>query len=126
MNFIKNYFRVAWRNLIKNKGTSLINIGGLAVGMAVAMQIGLWIYDELSFDKNFEHYKRIAKVIQNVTNNGEVQTWNSVPYPLAQELRKNYGSDFKQVVLEGSWGDHILTHDEKKLSMRGGFFEKGA
>ncbi|HEY4966804.1 MAG TPA: FtsX-like permease family protein, partial [Puia sp.] len=68
----------------------------------------------------------IAKVIQNVTNNGEVQTWNSVPYPLAQELRKNYGSDFKQVVLEGSWGDHILAHDEKKLTKQGGFFEKGA
>jgi len=123
---LKNYFSIAWRNLIKNKTTSLINIGGLAVGMAVAMQIGLWIYDEVSFDKNFVHYNRIAKVIQNVTNNGEVQTWNSVPYPLAQELRKNYGSDFKQVVLEGSWGDHILAHDEKKLTKQGGFFEKGA
>ena len=126
MKFFKTYFRVAWRNLIKNKAVSLINIGGLAVGMAVAIQIGLWIYDELSFDKNFENNNRIARVIQNVTNNGQVQTWNSVPYPLAEELRKNYGSDFKRVVLEGSLGDHILTHDEKKLSMRGGFFEKGA
>src|SRR5664279_2534926 len=126
MKFFKTYFRVAWRNLIKNKAVSLINIGGLAVGMAVAIQIGLWIYDELSFDKNFENNNRIARVIQNVTNNGQVQTWNSVPYPLAEELRKNYGSDFKRVVLEGSSGDHILTHDEKKLSMRGGFFEKGA
>jgi putative ABC transport system permease protein len=126
MKFLKNYFRVALRSLIKNKAVSLINIGGLAVGMAVAIQIGLWIYDELSFDKNFENYNRIAKVIQNVTNNGQVQTWTSVPYPLAEELRKNYGGDFKHVILEGSPGDHILTHDEKKLSMRGGFFEKGA
>ena len=44
---IKNYFKIAWRNLFKNKGTSLINIGGLAVGMAVATLIGLWIWDEL-------------------------------------------------------------------------------
>jgi hypothetical protein len=43
---IRNYFKVAWRNLIKSKGYSLINIGGLA-GMAVAILIGLWIYDEL-------------------------------------------------------------------------------
>jgi putative ABC transport system permease protein len=123
---IKNYLRIAWRNLIKNKVTSLINIGGLAVGMAVAILIGLWMNDEISFDKNFNNYDHIAKVIQNVTNNGEVQTWRQVPYPLAEELRKNYGSDFKQVVLEASAGDHILAHDDKKLNKRGSFFEKGA
>ena len=43
---IRNYFKVAWRNLVRSKGYSAINIGGLAVGMAVAMIIGLWIYDE--------------------------------------------------------------------------------
>ena len=90
----RNYFKIAWRNLLRNKASSLINIGGLAIGMAVAIQIGLWIYDEVSFDKNFANYNRIARVIQNVTNNGEVQTWQSVPYPLAEELRRNYGSDF--------------------------------
>ena len=41
---IKNYLKIAWRNLIKNKVSSFINIGGLAVGMAVAMLIGLWIW----------------------------------------------------------------------------------
>jgi len=123
---IKNYFKTAWRNLIKSKGYSAINIGGLAIGMAVALIIGLWIHDEIFFDKKFEHYDRIAQVIQNVTNNGEVQTWHSVPYPLAGELRKNYGSDFKQVVLEASWGDHILAHEDKKLGKKGAFFEKGA
>ena len=83
--------------------------------MAVAILIGLWIYDEVSFDKNFKNYDRIAQVIQNVTNNGEVQTWNSVPYPLADELRKNYGSDFKHVVMAAGTGDHMLTIGDKKL-----------
>jgi putative ABC transport system permease protein len=41
MGMIKNYFKTAWRNLIKNKGYAVINIGGLAIGMAVAMLIGL-------------------------------------------------------------------------------------
>ena len=44
----KNYFKTAWRTLIKNKVYSLINIGGLAEGMAVALLIGLWICDEVS------------------------------------------------------------------------------
>jgi hypothetical protein len=44
----KNYFKTAWRNLVKNKMSSFINIGGLAMGLAVAMLIGLWIYDEIS------------------------------------------------------------------------------
>ena len=53
---IKNYFKLAWRNLVKSKGYSAINIGGLAVGMAVAMLIGLWVYDELSFNKYHKNY----------------------------------------------------------------------
>ena len=47
----RNYFKIAWRNLVRNKVYSAINIGGLAVGMAVAMLIGLWLRDELSFNK---------------------------------------------------------------------------
>jgi len=47
---LKNYFLVAWRNLTKNKIYSVINITGLAAGMAIALIIGLWIADELSFD----------------------------------------------------------------------------
>ncbi|HSZ85164.1 MAG TPA: ABC transporter permease [Puia sp.] len=123
---IKNYFKTAWRNLGKNKMHSFINIAGLSIGMAVAMLIGLWIYDEVSFDKNFDNYNRIAQVIQNVTNNGEVQTWTSVPYPLADELRKNYGSDFKHIVMVINWSDHIININEKKFKENGGYFEKEA
>src|SRR5687767_2227157 len=47
----KSYLKIGWRNLSKNKGYSFLNIGGLAIGMAVAMMIGLWIYDELEFNK---------------------------------------------------------------------------
>jgi len=122
----KNYFKTAWRAIGKSKAHSFINIIGLSLGMAVAILIGLWMYDELSFDKNFQNYDHIAKVIQNVTNNGEVQTWQSVPYPLAEELRKNYGSDFKHVVMGVNWGEHLLTFNEKKLNENGIFFEKEA
>jgi len=123
---IKNYFKTAWRNLGKSKMHSFINIAGLSMGMAVAIMIGLWIYDEASYNKNFKNYDRIAKVIQNVTNNGEVQTWTDVPYPLAEELRQNYGSDFKHVVLASGIYEHILGLGEKKLKKTGGYFEKEA
>lgn len=121
----KNNFKIAWRNLVKNKVSSIINIGGLAVGMAVAVLIGMWIYDELSFDKQFKNYDRIAQVIQNVTNNGEKDTWHNVPFPLGDELRKSYGSDFKTVVMTTGEGVHILSFNEKKLTKSGGYFEPG-
>ncbi len=123
---IKNYFKIAWRNLGKSKMHSFINIAGLSIGMTVAILIGLWIHDEVSFNKNFKNYDRIAQVVQNVTNNGEVQTWTSVPYPLADELRKNYGSDFKHIAMAYYIGDHLLALDEKKLKKEGGYFEKEA
>src|ERR1700684_4136773 len=99
---IKNYLKIAWRNLIKNKVSSFINISGLAVGMAVAMLIGLWIWDELSFNKDFQHYDRIAQVMQHITTNGDVGTQNAVPYLMGDELKKSYGSDFKYVTMS-SW-----------------------
>ena len=102
---------------------SFINIIGLSLGMAVAILIGLWMFDELSFDKNFENYDHIARVVQNVNNNGEVQTWREVPYPLAEELRTNYSRDFKHIVM-ATTGDHIISIGNNKLKDRGGYFEK--
>ena len=50
----------------------------------------------------------LRRFVQNVTNNGEVQTWWSVPYPLANELRTQYGSDFKHIVMAVNWGSHLV------------------
>jgi putative ABC transport system permease protein len=122
---IKNYFKTAWRNLIKNKGYSAINIGGLAIGMAVAMLIGLWIWDELSYDKYHKNYDRIARVMQNQLFNGEVSTQFSNPAVLSQQIRSKHGSDFKYV-LQSSWNfQHVLSYGEKKLLKSGSFFEPG-
>ncbi|HEY5969605.1 MAG TPA: ABC transporter permease [Chitinophagaceae bacterium] len=123
---IKSYFKIAWRNLGKSKMHSFINIIGLSIGMTVAILIGLWIHDEVSFNKDFKNYDRIAQVVQNVTNNGEVQTWTSVPWPLANELRNNYGSDFKHIAMGYYIGDHLLSLEDKKLKKVGGYFEKEA
>src|SRR6266702_3021624 len=96
---IKNYLKIAWRNLIKNKVSSFINVGGLAVGMAVAMLIGLWVWDELSFNKYHGHYDRIAQVMQQKTVNGVINTGVATSLPVEEALRKNYGSDFKHTAV---------------------------
>ena len=120
---IKSYLKSAFRSFYKNKGYSLINMTGLSVGMAVSLLIGLWVWDELSFDSNFQNHNRIAQVIQNVTNNGKVQTWRQVPYPLAAELRKSYGGDFKYVLMSTSIGNHTLAWKDKILTKSGAFFD---
>ncbi|WP_299287184.1 ABC transporter permease [uncultured Mucilaginibacter sp.] len=122
---IKNYFKIAWRNLIKNKGYSAINIVGLAVGMAVALLLTLWVYDELSFNKSFQNSDRIALVMQNKQSNSGIETWPLTPYPLADALRSEYGSSFKQVVLATATWPHLLNTGSKKLSPTGTYFEPG-
>jgi len=124
-HMLRNYLTIAWRNLIKNKVLSLINIGGLAVGMAVVMLISLWVLDEVSFDKYHDNYHHIAELAQNVTSNGEVKTSFQVPYPLAAALRKSYGSDFKSVAMSTLPRDYILALNDKKLSESGRFMETG-
>src|SRR6185436_4175187 len=95
----KRYFKIGWRNLLKNKGYSLINIGGLALGLAVAMVIGLWVYDELSFNTYFKNYDRIARVTKGGTFQGKYyQGQEYLMYPLINELKTNYGANFKHVV----------------------------
>lgn len=120
----KNYIKIAWRNLHKNKKSSIINIGGLAVGMTVALLIGLWIWDELSFDKCHHNYDRIAQVYQHQTWNGKTYTGEAVPFPLGDELRNAYGSNFKYVSM-ASWEDpRVLSYNNKHLIHGGIYAEK--
>ncbi len=120
---LKSYFRIGWRNLIKNKGYSFINIAGLSAGMATAMLIGLWIWDEVSYDHNFTNYDRIAQVMQHNTANGIVSSDVAMPYVTSDEIRNTYGSDFKYVV-QSTWTEtQTLTFEETKLNKRGNFIE---
>jgi len=120
---LRNYFKIAFRNLVKHRGYSAINIGGLAVGMAVSMLIGLWIYDELSFDKYHQNYDRIAQVIQHQTSNGKIYTGPAIPFPLGKELQTRYGDQFKYLAMASWEGEHILTAGETKIVKPGIFID---
>ncbi len=123
---IKNYLKIAWRNLLRSKATSLINIGGLAVGMAVAILIGLWIWDELSYDKYHQNYDRIVQVMQHQTFNGAIGTQESIPIPLGYKLREDFMDNFKYVVLSSSTEQHVIANDDKKLTQLGNFMQPEA
>lgn len=120
---LRNYFKIAFRNLTKNKGYTFINITGLATGMAVALLIGLWIWDELTFDHYHKNYDRIAQVWQNNIYNGAIQSQTANPYVMAEEIRNNFGGDFKYVI-QSTWNfGRILTVGDKKFNKAGMYWE---
>ncbi|HZY82701.1 MAG TPA: ABC transporter permease [Cyclobacteriaceae bacterium] len=121
----KSYVKIGWRNLVKSKGYSLINIGGLAIGMAAAILIGLWLHFELTFNQNFGNYDRIARVIQHQDFNGVIQTWNSQAKQLGPELRDYYGSNFKHVVVTGWIENHKISYNDKSIRYSGNWVEPG-
>jgi putative ABC transport system permease protein len=121
---IKNYLLTAFRNMRKNKVHAYINITGLSVGMAVAILIGLWIWNELSFNKYHKNYNHIAQVMINQTFNGDISSGVAIPIALNAEMRKTYGSDFKHIAMS-SWTDnHVLAVGNKKITFRGIYLDK--
>ena len=115
---LKNYFKIAWRNLLKNKVYSSINIIGLATGMAVALLIGLWIWDELSFDHYHNNHDKLARLMTTQTFNGETGTYPNICVPLEKELRTKYTSDYKRLTL--TWNStNILAAGDKKIAQPG-------
>ena len=115
---LQNYLKIAFRNLVKNKVYSFINIGGLAVGMAVAMLIGLWVYDELSANKHHQNYETLYQVKMHQTFDGHRGTQDAMPYPMGDELKTKY-PDFKAVAM-CDWGaDRSLVAGNQKFLKNG-------
>ncbi len=118
----QSYFKIGWRNLVKNKGYSLINIGGLAMGMAVALLIGLWINDELQFNKYHKNHDTIAKVYRNNNWGDGIESSTSMVVGLGTLLRSEYGTHFKNVVMvRQRMEERVLSFGEKKMT-QGGYF----
>ncbi|MCB0647075.1 MAG: ABC transporter permease [Saprospiraceae bacterium] len=118
---IKNYIKIAWRNITKNKMYSVINIGGLAVGLAVAMLIGLWVWDELSFNKSFVNYDKLGQVQMYQTFNGERGPQLAIPLPLKKELEKY--PDFEEISLASWNSEHIIANGDAKFFRNGMYVE---
>ena len=118
-----NYFRLAFRHLRRDKTHALINIFGLAVGMAVVLLIAGWINNECSYEKYNPNYERIARVDVTYTVNGQTGPSSSTPLPLADELRSRYGSAFTRVSRSWWIQERVLAYDNKQLKQKGNFME---
>ncbi|MET0242863.1 MAG: ABC transporter permease [Flavitalea sp.] len=122
---IRSNILVAWRNLVRNRTYSILNISGLAVGMSVAILIGLWIYDEVTFNAEIKGSESISRIMQSTESNGKIETNNWTPYPLAQVLRNDYSDRFDQVVTSTEIWDHVFDLNEKRFVFEGAFMEDG-
>lgn len=119
---IENYIKIAWRNLGKNKGYSALNIGGLAIGMAAAMLILLWIQNEVSFDMFHGKKDRLYMAGNQATWNDELSTWFTTPKPLGPALQ----AEFPEVVRISRYSDMgniLMAVEDKKLKGNGAFVD---
>lgn len=87
---LKNYLKIAWRNLIRNKSFSLLNIVGLSIGLAVTALILIWVNFDVSIDQFHEKKDRIYEVYNQYPVDGEIWTWNSTPKIMAPTIKKDY------------------------------------
>jgi hypothetical protein len=121
---LRNYFLLAWRNLLRHRVSAFINLFGLAVGMVVAMLIGLWVYDELTFNQNHQHYESIVKVYHQKTRGEEVRTNDNHVTGLGTLLGTTYGNHFKHVVMvRARIEDRVVAHGDKKFTQSGYFMQ---
>src|ERR1700761_6908849 len=113
---IKNYLKVAWRNLRRNSLYSLINIGGLAIGMTVSFMLLIYVYNEFSFDKFNTNTDRLYRVLRNQPSNGELMTNGATPIPLAPAMIKDYPEIEK--VARTNWPyDVLVNYKDKSLKV---------
>jgi ABC-type antimicrobial peptide transport system permease subunit len=117
---LKNYFKITFRNLLRNKSFSIINISGLAIGMASAILILLWIQNEVSYDQFHEKKDRIYEAWNRSKMNGEIASWNTTPKVLAKTIQNDF-PEVEQTVRVNYLGSVLFNVGEKRLNATGNF-----
>jgi putative ABC transport system permease protein len=115
---IKNYFKIAWRNLFRNKGFSLTNILGLSIGMVCTILILLWVQDELTYNKFHANYNTIYHVMAHRDFNNQVFTDENMVLPLAKSVETG-APQVKAAVVTTHRQPYILSYGEAKLKKMG-------
>jgi len=116
---LKNYFKIAWRNLKRDRLFSFIHISGLALGMTVALLIGLWAWYMFSYNRFLPGYQQAYQVKLNFNYNGNIQTQSGATLPLADALRTRVPGI--RYVAESNWFfPRGLSAGDKKLYLNGG------
>ena len=115
---LRNNLKIAWRNIIRGRGYSALNIFGLATGIGVALIIGLWVYNQYSYDKFLPDYNQLYQVRRNFYGNGDTLNFGGTSLKLADVLRTQI-PDIKSVAETDGGSTHGLTVADKKLYLTG-------
>lgn len=121
---IKNFFKIAYRNILRSKGFSFINISGLAIGMASAVLILLWIQNEMSHDKFHAKSNRIYTANNRDKFNGQTWAWDNTPKVLGPVIKTSFASDVDDVV-RVNFANFLFTVGDKHFNVRGNFVDSG-
>ncbi|MEO1011373.1 MAG: ABC transporter permease [Bacteroidota bacterium] len=121
----KNYLKIAWRSIQKEKFFTVIKIGGFALGIAACLLIALFIRDELSYDKHYSNADRIYRVVMQAQIDGEMKKSTHFPLPMAQTLE----ADFPEIGKAGKIYGSALSSGGKRAFRSGSdtqnIFEQG-
>ena len=121
---IRNYLKIAFRNLVRNKAFSFINISGLSIGMAAAILILLWIQSEVSYDQFHEKKDRIYEAWNRAEFSGKLQCWNTTPKILARTLEKDL-PEVERAVRVNWQSSYLFSIGEKRLTVSGNIVDTG-
>lgn len=123
----KNYFKIAVRQMLKQKMYAAIKIGGFALSIAACLLISLYIKDELSYDKNWAYSDRIYRVTGEYNNNGKTETGADWPAPMAKALRDEFpevekaGRFMSAPLFDGAGSNQVRSVDVQQNSFEKGF-----
>jgi len=120
----KNYVKIAWRNLLRNKSFSMLNILGLSIGLSVTALILLWVNFELGFNQFHENKSRIYQVYNKYNVDGEIWTWNSTPKVMAEAIKKDY-PEVEEVSRYYYENTFLFAHGEKRIKSNGTIVDPG-
>ncbi len=118
---LKNYLKTAFRSLLKNKGFSVLNIFGLAIGITCASLIFLWVEDELNYDKSFPNRDTVYKVLTNQDYNGDIYTFDATPGQLAPTLKSDIPGIAYATHFNGE--NHLFAINDKVLYKYGAYVD---
>ena len=107
----KNYFKTAFRTLFKNKLYTTLNVAGLAFGLSCFLLIGLYVFDELTFDQQHRNADRIYRVVEHKNVNGEATTIAGIGYKLAEESKRVVPGVEKTTRIQRTGRANILSTD---------------
>src|SRR6185312_9966979 len=120
---IKNYLKTTFRSLLKNRSYSFLNIAGLAIGIACASLIFLWVQDELTFNHNFSKRDNLYTVWENQTYNGKISTFRATPGPFAKAVTTEIPG-VKYAARTGGEGPQLFALGDKAINEVGSYADK--